>query len=96
MFGQTGMSIWNNCWSEYINFSKEDSTIFYFNPNENKEIFQKLDKELKDNEVNSLVYYPVPFTYGRSFTVEEFMKVNIEIFYFKEPFGNYSKYFCVN
>jgi len=69
MFSKSELSIWDNCWSEYTNFSRsEDRThsIKYFEVKSDSEFLAGYNKALKDQEISLDQYYPVPFTSGMS------------------------------
>jgi len=69
MFNQAELIVWDNSWSEYINFTpgkNQDEEISYFNARDETDFIANFSEALKDAEIQVEQYYPVPFTNGLS------------------------------
>lgn len=79
LFTRAGLSVWDNHWSEYDEFSSENQGISYFQVFEDMEFLKSFKNALADQEIRIDQYFPVPFTYGLSQKITPDHKVSIII-----------------
>jgi hypothetical protein len=88
LFSKAELNIWDNSWSEYINFSKthQDPSNFieYFEVKSDEDFLEEFKRALKDQEISLDQYFPVPHTAGTSCAINK--DYNHMLVLFKESF----------
>lgn len=82
LFIKADLNVWNNSWSEFIDFSDDKKNIQYFNVKSDLNFMGNFSKALHDQEISVDQYFPVPLTQGLSVKIpREFTHMLI---FFKE------------
>jgi hypothetical protein len=75
VFAKADLNIWDNCWSEYVNFSKNSgdlgNMINYFEVKSDEEFLEEYNRALKDQDISLDQYFPVPYTTGMSYKINK-------------------------
>ena len=78
LFYKSDLNIWNNRWSQYNEFGKNQN-IFYDNDEAKNNIIEELFDIFNEHYINYDLYQFLPFTYGKSINLYDMIYKNILI-----------------
>ena len=78
LFYKSDLNIWNNRWSQYNEFGKNEN-IFYDNDEAKNNIIEELFDIFNEHYINYDLYQFLPFTYGKSINLYDMIYKNILI-----------------
>ena len=78
LFYKSDLNIWNNRWSQYNEFGKNEN-IFYDNDETKNNIIEELLDIFNEHYINYDLYQFLPFTYGKSINLYDMIYKNILI-----------------
>ena len=78
LFYKSDLNIWNNRWSQYNEFGKNQN-IFYDNDEAKNKIIEELFDIFNEHYINYDLYQFLPFTYGKSINLYDMIYKNILI-----------------
>jgi hypothetical protein len=67
MFNKAGLSVWNNQWSEFNDFTNDKQNVSYFDVLQDHDFISKFKAAFKDQESEVFQYFPVLYTAGLSY-----------------------------
>ena len=80
MFHKSNLNIWNNKWSQYNEYGKNEN-IFYDNEDNKNRIIENYTEAFNECYINYDQYQFLPFTYGKSLNLSDNLYKNVLIIF---------------
>ena len=80
MFHKSNLNIWDNKWSQYKEYGKNEN-IFYDNEDNKNRIIEKFSELFNECYLNYDQYQFLPFTYGKSINLSDNLYKNVVIIF---------------
>lgn len=80
MFRKSNLNIWDNKWSQYKEYGKNEN-IFYDNEDNKNRIIENFDEIFNECYINYDQYQFLPFTYGQSINLSHNLYQNVVIIF---------------